>query len=171
MVKDEYREEKNLMELEKLDSHFTTVIRNRKEVKIPSEDLVLGDIVVLNKGDIVPADLRVIESDSLKVKEGAVTGQGYTIEKYNTKIEDLEISLSEMKNILFKSSVIIEGSVTAIVVAAGMDTQIANIISMLFEEKTERQLAQQLQISASAVGYRKRKILKALYQGMRSYTE
>jgi Ca2+-transporting ATPase len=138
LVKDEYREEKNLMELEKLDSHFTTVIRNRKEVKIPSEDLVLGDIVVLNKGDIVPADLRVIESDSLKVKEGAVTGQGYTIEKYNTKIEDLEISLSEMKNILFKSSVIIEGSVTAIVVAAGMDTQIANIISMLFEEKTEK---------------------------------
>ncbi|WP_027625024.1 cation-translocating P-type ATPase [Clostridium lundense] len=136
----EYNEEKSLMELQKLESPYTRVIRNRKEIEILSEDLVIGDIVILNKGDIIPADLRIIESNSLKVKEGAVTGEGYTIEKYHTKIEDSEINLSEMRNILFKSSVIIEGNATGIVVAAGMNTQIANIIGMLFEEKTEKHI-------------------------------
>ncbi|KAJ53841.1 Ca2+-transporting ATPase [Clostridium tetanomorphum] len=140
LTNSQYKEEKNLMELQKLESKYTIVIRNRKEVKILSEDLVVGDIVVLNKGDIVPADLRIIESNSLKVKEGAVTGEGYTVEKYSTKIEDNEISLSEMKNLLFKSSVIMDGNATAIAIATGMNTQIANILSMLFEEKTEKHL-------------------------------
>lgn len=140
IASNEYKEEKSLMELQKLESSDTTVIRNSKEMKIPSKDLVLGDIVILNKGDIIPADLRIVESNSLKVKEGAVTGEGYTIEKYHTKIDDVEIPLSEMKNILFKSSVIIEGNATAVVIATGMNTQIANIISMLFEEKTEKHM-------------------------------
>lgn len=136
----EYKEEKSLKELQKLESPNTRVIRNRKELEISSKDLVIGDIVILNKGDIIPADLRIVESNSLKVKEGAVTGEGYTVEKYHTKIEDAEINLSEMKNILFKSSVIIEGTATGIVVATGMNTQIANIIGMLFEEKTEKHM-------------------------------
>ncbi|WP_125152579.1 cation-transporting P-type ATPase [Clostridium rectalis] len=136
----DYKEEKSFLELEKLDAKKVAVIRNGKQLTISSEDLVVGDVVVLNNGEIVPADLRIIKCDSLKVIEGAVTGEGYTVEKYHTKIEDNEIPLSEMKNILFKSSVIMDGTVRAVVIATGMNTQIANILNIMFEEKEEKYL-------------------------------
>ncbi|OFI07203.1 calcium-transporting ATPase 1 [Clostridium acetireducens DSM 10703] len=136
----EYKDERRLSELQRIDSKECNVIRDRRNIVIPSEELVVGDIVFLEKGDIVPADLRIIESNSLKVVEGAVTGEGYTVEKYETKIEEKELSLSEMRNILFRSSVVLDGSATGIVITSGMDTQIANIISMLFEEKNTKNL-------------------------------
>ncbi|MEW9096679.1 MAG: cation-transporting P-type ATPase [Clostridiaceae bacterium] len=133
----ESEREKEIKELQKLQSSQAMVIRNGVTVKIAAEDLVVGDIIILNDGDIVPADVRLIEGDNIKVKEGAVTGEGYTVEKYSTKIEDKELPLTEVRNILFKSSAIIEGNGKGIVIATGTGTEIANIIGLVVENNEE----------------------------------
>lgn len=130
----ELKEYKNLLELEKLNGEIATVIRERKYTKVSWDELVVGDIVILNEGDLVPADIRIIEANSLKVKEGAITGQGYTVEKYHMKIEDEELSLTDMRNILFRSSIIIEGDAKGIVIATGKNTQIACSIDNVVED-------------------------------------
>lgn len=131
----EYNEEKNIKELQKLNAGYARVVREGRTLKLPSQELVVGDIVIVGKGEGVPADLRVIESDELKVNERSVTGENFISEKYETKIEDKEIGLSDMKNILFKSSVVVGGSGTGIVIATGMNTQVSNIIKLFFGEK------------------------------------
>ena len=131
----EYNEAKNIKELEKLNNGYARVVREGRTLKIPSEQLVVGDIVIVGKGEGVPADLRVIESDELKINEVSITGESFISEKYETKIEDKELALSDMKNILFKSSIVVGGSGTGIVIATGMNTQIANIIKLFFVEK------------------------------------
>lgn len=135
----EYNEEKNIKELQKFNNGFARVVREGRTLKIPSTQLVVGDIVIVGKGEGVPADLRVIESDELKVNESSITGENFISEKYETKIEDKELALSDMKNILFKASAVVGGSGTGIVIATGMNTQISNIIKLFFGEmeKTE----------------------------------
>ncbi len=103
----ESKELKNINTLEKLSVTGSRVLRGSLTKNISSIDLVVGDIVRLKPGDIVPADIRIIESERLRVNEAVITGENYVVEKYSTKIEDQEISTSEMKNILFKSSTII----------------------------------------------------------------
>ena len=135
----EYNEEKNIKELQRFNKGFARVVREGRTLKISSTQLVVGDIVIVGKGEGVPADLRVIESDELKVNESSITGENFISEKYETKIEDKELALSDMKNILFKASVVVGGSGTGIVIATGMNTQISNIIKLFFGEmeKTE----------------------------------
>ncbi|MCY6371840.1 cation-translocating P-type ATPase [Clostridium ganghwense] len=136
-IKD-YKNEKNLMELEKITPKEAIVIREGRVQKIECEELVIGDIVYLERGDIVPADLRLINCEELKIKESALTGNNDIIEKYSTKIEDKEILLSEMKNMAFKSSFVMDGSATAIVTAIGENTQIGKITKDLLEGKCEK---------------------------------
>lgn len=133
-----YKEGNELLEFKKLEAFKCNVIRNRKEEMVLSEELVCGDIVILNKDEIVPADIRIIEAHSLKVKEGAITGEGSLVEKYSTMIEDREMPLSEMKNILFKSSVIIDGYAKGIVISTGTNTKISEIISASFKAQDNK---------------------------------
>lgn len=135
LIRARLKEHKKLMELEKLSPVSCKVLRNGKICRIDPDELVVGDIVYLDKNEIVPADLRIIESEELKARENAITGENYIVEKYETKIEDKEISLEEMRNILFRSSTIVEGNGTGIVVATGRDTQIGKIITMLLNEQ------------------------------------
>lgn len=134
-----FKYDKRIKELKKIHLGTTRVIRSGKICQIPSDEVVIGDIVLLKAGDLVPADLRIVESENLKVKESVITGEKYIVEKYETKIEGRELSLSEMKNILFKSSYIIEGQGKGIVIAIGKNTQISNVISMLVEENQENE--------------------------------
>ena len=88
----EYRSNKAAEKLKQLVSTTATVIRNGKKVKIPFKDLVLGDIVVLSAGDLIPADLRIIESKDLYVGQSSLTGESDAIKKLeNTEIKDEEI--------------------------------------------------------------------------------
>lgn len=131
---DKYNKEKDLKELQKLNLGYARTIRQGRTLKIPVEELVVGDIVIVGKGESVPADLRLIESDDLRVNETSVTGEKFIAEKYETKIDDRELSLSDMKNILFKASIVTNGSATGIVIAAGMKTQVANIAKLSLKE-------------------------------------
>ncbi len=131
----ELKELKNINMLERLSVTSSRVLRGGITKNISSIDLVVGDIVRLKSGDIVPADIRIIESERLKVNEAVITGENYVVEKYSTKIEDQEISTSEMKNILFKSSTIISGEALGIVIAVGENTEAFNILSKSSEEE------------------------------------
>ncbi|WP_333860083.1 cation-transporting P-type ATPase [Clostridium sp.] len=133
-----YEEEKNIKELQKLNLGMARVIRSGRTIKIPSEELVVGDIVIVGEREGIPADMRIIESNDLKVDECSVTGENFISEKYESKIDDKELLLSDMKNILFKSSSVVSGDGTGIVVSVGMDTQVANIVKLLIEEGTEK---------------------------------
>ncbi|MGV8982764.1 P-type ATPase [Clostridium sp.] len=135
LILGDYKEEKNLKAIDNLNVPFAVVIRNGKRGKIGCEEIVVGDIVFLEKGDYVPADIRLIESEDLLVREVAVTGEKYEVEKYSMKIEGEIIKLSQIKNMVFKSSIVTEGYALGIVIATGMNTQIGKILNALLHYK------------------------------------
>ncbi|GFP77058.1 P-type ATPase [Clostridium fungisolvens] len=122
---------KELNVLNGLDYTSSRVLRNGIRGDIKSEELVVGDIVVLKKNQIVPADIRVIESEELKVNEKNITGEDFISEKYETMIEGAVNSLSEMKNIVFKGSTVVHGDGLGIVVATGANTQLGKNMALL----------------------------------------
>ena len=87
--------------MKKLSNHVAKVIRNGKLEIVESRQLVPGDIVVLDTGDYVPADLRIIESVNLKSQESALTGESVPVEKSSDVIEDKNIGIGDRTNMLF----------------------------------------------------------------------
>ena len=141
-VAQENKAEKSLEALKKMSSHSAKVIRNGKQVIVLSRDLVVGDIVVLDTGDYVPADLRIIESVNLKTQESALTGESLPVEKISNTIETEELGIGDQKNIAFSSSLVTYGRGKGIVTSIGMNTEvgkIATIISNTEKDKTPLQ--------------------------------
>ena len=141
-VLQENKAEKSLEALQKLSSHVAKVMRNGKLLTIPSRELVPGDVVILETGDYVPADLRIIEAVNLKAQESALTGESVPVEKMAARIEDEKVGIGDRINMLFASSLITYGRGKAIVVETGMNTEvgkIANIINSAEEGETPLQ--------------------------------
>ena len=141
-VAQENKAEKSLEALQKLSSHVAKVIRNGEITVIPSRELVLGDIVVLETGDYVPADLRIIEAVNLKAQEASLTGESLPVEKNTDAILDEKVGIGDRTNMLFSSSLITYGRGKGIVVETGMNTEvgkIAGIISNTVETETPLQ--------------------------------
>lgn len=139
----EYNNHNKLNYITKITPKKALVLREKKVFNINPEELVVGDIIYLEKGDIVPSDIRIIECENLKVRESAITSDNQIVEKYETKIEDREISLSEMKNIAFKSSFIMDGTCTGIVVQVGDNTEIGSITKDLLENSLSRSVIEE----------------------------
>lgn len=134
----ESKAEKSLDALKNLSSPKATVKRNNKIIEINSEDLVKGDIVILEAGKIVPADLRLIESVDLKIDESTLTGESIPINKNSNEIyEDLNLPLGDRKNIALMSTLVIYGRGIGIVVETGMNTEIGKIASLLDDNINE----------------------------------
>lgn len=148
-VAQENKAEKSLEALQKMSSHVAKVIRNGKLEIVQSAELVPGDVVVLDTGDFIPADLRIIEAINLKSQEAAMTGESVPVDKFSDKIEDEEISLGDRKNILFSSSLITYGRGKGIVVETGMNTEVGKIASMINETEDS---ATPLQIKLNNLG-------------------
>lgn len=136
-VVQESRAERSLEALKKLSSHSAKVIRGGQQLVLPSRELVVGDIVVLDTGDYVPADLRIIESVNLQTQESALTGESTSVEKMSNIIEEEKIGLGDMKNIAFSSSLVTYGRGKGIVIATGMNTEVGKIATMI--ESTEKE--------------------------------
>ena len=130
-VAQENKAEKSLEALQKLSSHVAKVMRNGKLEVIPSKELVPGDIVILDTGDYVPADLRIIEAVNLKSQEAALTGESVPVEKMAAKIEDDKIGIGDRINMLFSSSLITYGRGKAVVVETGMNTEVGKIADII----------------------------------------
>lgn len=120
--------QRDFISLYKIDKSFTHVIRQNAHKQIKIKDLVVGDIVFLGKGNIVPADIRICESTDLKINERQITGQEVPSEKYETKIPNEINSLSELTNMAFKGTVVTQGEGIGIVVEKGKYTELGKII-------------------------------------------
>lgn len=139
----EAKAEKSLDALEKMSAPHCKLIRDGQPMQIESRELVVGDIVLLETGDSVPADLRLIEAVNLKTQEAALTGESVPEEKFTHKIEG-EVSLGDRDNMVFASSSVSYGRGKGIVTAVGMQSEVGKIASMIQsvpETKTPMQQA------------------------------
>lgn len=131
----EDKAEKSLEALKKMSSPNCKVIRNGKVDQIPSSELVVGDIILVEAGDFIPADVRLIDAVNLQVDESALTGESLPVTKHVDAITDDVTALGDRKNMLFSSTFITAGRGKAVVTAIGMETEIGKIAGMLNAQK------------------------------------
>ncbi len=129
----ERKSEQAMQALKNMTKPYCKVLRNKRSCKVKTEDLVLGDIVLLEAGDIVPADLRLIESNSLKIEESALTGESVAVEKDCNMILQEGAGLGDRVNMAFMGSVVTYGRGVGVVVSTGMNTEMGKIASALSE--------------------------------------
>ncbi|MBQ9792797.1 MAG: cation-translocating P-type ATPase [Clostridia bacterium] len=133
----ELKAENALDALRKMSQPYTTVIRNGEEKKVKTSELVVGDIVLLEAGDVVPADLLLLESASLKCDEASLTGESLPVEKTAGIVLEEKTSLGDRKNMCFSSTTVVYGRGEGVVVATGSNAEMGKIASMLSQEKKE----------------------------------
>lgn len=122
--------EGSLDSLKKLSAPQAKVIRDNQKLTLPSRELVPGDIVILEAGDYVPADGRLIEAQTLKVVEGMLTGESEPVLK-NTDVINEDVGLGDQKNMVFSGSIVVYGRGVFIVTETGMNTEMGKIAGLL----------------------------------------
>ncbi len=134
-VYQESKAEKAIEALQEMSAATSKVIRDGKLITIHSEDIVVGDIIVLEAGDAVPADARILENASLKVEEAALTGESVPVTKFidiiNLRDGERDVPLGDRKNMLYMGSTVVYGRGVAVVTATGMDTEMGKIADAL----------------------------------------
>ncbi len=142
-VVQESKAEKAVEALQKMSAATTKVLRDGKIETVKSEDLVVGDVILLDAGDAIPADCRIFECASMKIEEAALTGESVPVTKLVNalmgKNDSDEVALGDRKNMAYMGSTLVYGRGKAVVVATGMDTEmgkIANAITLAEEGKT-----------------------------------
>ncbi|EEU27671.1 cation-translocating P-type ATPase [Lactobacillus crispatus] len=137
-VVQEKKAQSSLAALRDISAPTAHVIRNGKELIIPAKELVVGDIVTLHDGDMVPADLRLIETANLKIQEASLTGESVPVEKDAAAVLNPDCALGDRINMAFSSSIVTYGRGQGVVTAIGMQTEMGAIAGML-EDQTEVQ--------------------------------
>lgn len=132
----EYRAEKAMEALKKMAAQQATVLRNGYPVSIPSAELVNGDIVRLEAGNVVPADIRLIECHSLRIEESSLTGESVAVDKTTDTINEEDPPLGDRYNMAYKSTQVANGRGTGVVIATGINTEIGKIAKMLQQPKS-----------------------------------
>ncbi len=131
----EIRAVRSMEALRKLEKVDARVLRNGDDLTVPAQELVPGDIVLLEGGDIVSADLRIVEASKLQVDESPLTGESLPVEKDIEPLDE-KTPLAERTNMLYKGTAVTRGSAAGVVVATGVSTELG-IISALVEEAEE----------------------------------
>ena len=135
--------EKSLESLKSLSSPSAKVLRDGQKIEIPSQDVVPGDIVMLEAGDMVVADGRILENFSLQVNESALTGESTNVDKMDGELEG-ELPLGDRVNMVYSSSLVTYGRANVVVTGTGMETEIGKIASLMNatkEKKTPLQIS------------------------------
>lgn len=137
-VYQESKAEKAIEALQEMAAATTKVLRDGSVADIRSEDLVVGDVVILEAGDAVPADCRIIESASMKIEEAALTGESVPVNKFVDTLylnNEKEVPLGDRKNMAYMGSTVVYGRGRAVVAATGMDTEMGKIADALANAK------------------------------------
>ena len=139
-----FKAEASLKSLKALSSPSAKVLRDGKKIEIQSRELVPGDIVYVEAGDLIVADGRVLESYSLQVNESALTGEAESISKHSEKIDDTQLPLGDQKNMVFSSSLVTYGRGKILITNTGMNTELGKIATLL---ETTKEKKSPLQVS------------------------
>jgi Ca2+-transporting ATPase len=140
----EYRAEKALDALKKMSITHTQVIRNGEAVMVTSTELVPGDLVVLEAGNVVPADMRLTETHALKVDESSLTGESVAVDKKSITLADEDIPLGDRMNMAYKGTLVTNGRAKGVVISTGMKTELGKIAGMLQEKELVTPLQQRM---------------------------
>ncbi|MCS6934312.1 MAG: cation-translocating P-type ATPase [Chitinophagales bacterium] len=130
----EYRAEKAMEALKKMAVLYCEVLRDNTPLRIPASELVPGDIVLLEAGNAVPADIRLTEAHSLRIDESALTGESVAVDKNPAPLSQPDLPLGDRYNMAYKGTLITNGRGRGVAVATGMDTEIGKIARLLQEE-------------------------------------
>lgn len=127
----ERKAERSLQALKELSAPQVSVLRNGEWLKIPSKEVVVGDILKFSSGDRIGADVRIIESHSLEVEESALTGESLPVSKTTGALKLTNIGIGDMENMAFMSTLVTRGSGVGVVIATGMRTAMGQIADLL----------------------------------------
>ncbi len=136
-VLQESKAEKAIEALKEMTSATSKVLRDGFITHVKSEDLVLGDVIILEAGDSVPADARIIECASMKVEEAALTGESVPVIKSTEKLPEGEIALGDRTNMVYMGSSVVYGRGVAVITSCGMDTEMGKIADALTQAQDE----------------------------------
>ncbi|ALX47412.1 cation-translocating P-type ATPase [Lentibacillus amyloliquefaciens] len=141
----EQKAENSLAKLKEMSAPQASVLREGEWRKIPSQEVAVGDVVRLNSGDRIPADVRIIKSNSLETEESALTGESIPVLKHATRISRDKLEAQDQANMAFMSTLVTRGSATGIAVGTGMNTVMGQIASLMVKtEKTTTPLEHKL---------------------------
>ncbi len=130
-VMQENKAEKSLEALKKLSSHTAKVLRNGHLLVLPARELVPGDVIILETGDYITADLRLTEAINLRIEEASLTGESVPVEKITKLLAEEDLPLGDRENLAFSTSLVSYGRGKGIVVETGMNTEVGNIATIL----------------------------------------
>ena len=132
----EYKAEKSIEALKKMAAPIAKVKRNGKIVTIPSENVVPGDILLLEAGNFIPADCRLLNSFQLKVEEASLTGETIPVQKEAQVTLKKDIPLGDMINTAFATTTVISGHAEAICTEIGMNTKVGSIAKIMIQDSS-----------------------------------
>ncbi len=138
-----FKAEKSLESLKALSSPAAKVLRDGVKLELPSSQVVPGDVVLLEAGDLVVADGRILENHSLKVNESSLTGESEGVDKTAAVIDREKVALGDQKNMVFSGSLVTYGRATVAVTATGMDTELGKIASLMNQTQQRKTPLQQ----------------------------
>ena len=152
-VAQELKAQKSLDALKNLSAPHCKVIRNGAMQNIESKYLVPGDLVSLETGDYIPADLRLVEAVNLKIQEAALTGESVPVDKFDEEIKAEHVGIGDRTNCAFSSSLVTYGRGKGIVTSIGMNTEVGKIASMIQEvDESETPLKKRLEALGKTLG-------------------
>ena len=134
----EYRADRALAALRAMAAPEARVVRDGEQRSLPTEELVPGDLVLLEAGDRVPADLRLVEAVELQADESALTGESRVVDKDEAPLAEADLPLGDRSSLLYKGSLVTHGRARGLVVATGMATEIGRIAELLHTQKGVR---------------------------------
>ncbi len=142
----ESRAEESIRMLQKMSAQYAVALRDGNPLKLEASELVPGDVVLLEAGNIVPADARLMEVSALRTDEASLTGESHAIEKHTDAIPENNLVPGDQLNMVFKGTVISNGTGKAIVTTTGMDTELGKIAGMMDAPEQQTPLQQRLAV-------------------------